>query len=88
MMAESDALRFLISGPGLIGKQHARLVSARTDCKLSAIVAPPTEENRSFASEMNANFYSDLDDALHIERPDAAIVSSPNPFHFERKRCS
>jgi predicted dehydrogenase len=80
----SDVLRFLISGPGLIGKQHARLVSARADSELSAIVAPPTEENRSFASEMNAKFYPSLDDALHSEELDAAIISSPNLYHFEQ----
>ncbi len=77
-------LRFLLSGPGLIGTQHARLIQLRSDCELTAVVAPPTDENRDFARSFNAKFYSTVEEALEKERIDAAIVSSPNCFHFDQ----
>jgi predicted dehydrogenase len=80
----SDPLRFLLSGPGLMGKQHAQLINSRSDCRLSAIIAPPADENRTFALEIGAGFYLNIEDALEKERIDAAIISSPNPFHFHQ----
>ena len=83
-----DQFRFLLSGPGLIGKVHAQLIKARPDCTLSAIVAPPSEQNKAFAAHAGANFYLDIDTALGNEHIDAAIISSPNAFHFEQAtRC-
>lgn len=80
----ADRLRIVLSGPGLIGRQHARLIGARGDCALAAIVAPASDDNRQFAHETGARFYTDLADALDGERPDAAIISSPNAFHCEQ----
>lgn len=74
----------MISGPGLIGKQHARLVRARQDCVLAAIVAPPVDENRAFAAELGTKFYTDVDQALQAEVIDAAIISSPNVWHYRQ----
>lgn len=79
-------LRFMISGPGLIGKQHARLVSARLDCALVAIVAPSADENRAFAAELGAELYTDVDQALQVGKIDAAIISSPNIWHYSQAR--
>lgn len=77
-------LNFLLSGPGLIGRQHAKLIMARDDCSLKAIVAPEREPHATFARECGAEFFPSFDEALRCERFDAAIVSSPNPFHFEQ----
>ncbi len=77
-------LRFLISGPGLIGKQHARLIEQRDDCELVAIVAPDDAGNREFAAAHSARFYTSLTDALSAETIDACIISSPNAFHYEQ----
>ncbi len=74
--------RLMLSGPGLIGKTHARILSAHDACDLVAIVAPDTEENRSAAQEFDVAFYSDFDAALEAEHIDGVIISSPNPFHF------
>jgi predicted dehydrogenase len=77
--------RFLLSGPGLIGKRHAQLIHRRPDCTLAAIVAPPTDDNIRFASSIRANFYTEVEDALAKEdHIDAAIISSPNVFHFDQ----
>jgi predicted dehydrogenase len=47
-------------------------------------VAPPTDENKDFALAFKARFYSDVEETLEKERIDAAIISSPNCFHFEQ----
>src|SRR5208282_4173678 len=78
----ADKLNFLLSGPGLIGKQHARLIKSRSDCRLSAVVAPPSIQNQDFTSAAGANFYTNIDDAFENERIHAAIISSPNSLHF------
>ena len=77
----NDVLRFLLSGPGLIGKQHARLIKSRSDCRLSAVVAPPTAENEGFASAFEANFYVDIEDALAKEQR-CSDNKLPEPFSF------
>lgn len=77
-------LKLLLSGPGLIGKRHAALIEARTDCQLSAIVAPSSEENRSIAVDHAACFYTDFGEALEAEKPDGVVISSPNKFHFDQ----
>lgn len=77
-------LRFLLSGPGLIGIQHARLIQARPDCELAVVVAPGIEANQSFAAANSARFYADISDALSSEEVDAAIISSPNAFHYDQ----
>jgi predicted dehydrogenase len=80
----NDVIRFLLSGPGLIGKKHAQLINSRSDCRLAAIVAPPTDKNKSVAATFDASFYSNIDAAFERERIDAVIISSPNPFHFSQ----
>ncbi len=80
----SNAVKIVLSGPGLIGRQHARLIRARPDCELAALVGPPTEENVSFAAELATPLLADLGQALSITQADAAIVSSPNACHFEQ----
>ncbi len=78
----SNILSFLLSGPGLIGRKHAKLVMSRKDCRLSAIVAPEHEPNEEFALECGVKLYPSLDEALRREHFSAAIISSPNSFHF------
>jgi predicted dehydrogenase len=77
-------LRFLISGPGLIGKQHARLIEQRDDCELVAIVAPDHAQNQEFAATHSARFYTSLSQALADQKIDACIISSPNAFHYDQ----
>lgn len=75
-------LRFLLVGPGLIGRRHVRLIEERADCELAGIVAPETVENIQFATAISAPLYRDIAEAISSERVDAAIISSPNAFHY------
>ncbi len=77
----SMTTRILLSGPGLIGKQHVRLVNDRDDCELVAIVAPDSEDNVDYARSVSTPLYHDFKDALLATRPDGVIISSPNRFH-------
>ncbi|MEJ0075842.1 MAG: Gfo/Idh/MocA family oxidoreductase [Alphaproteobacteria bacterium] len=80
----SSRLRFLLSGPGLIGRQHAKLLIAHPDCSLSAIAAPPRDRNKTFALECGAAFFSTFDEALESGAFDAVIISPPNSFHYDQ----
>lgn len=75
---------FVVSGPGLIGKRHCSLIQSRLDCELRAIVAPDTAVNRLIAEQYGVPIYSDLMAAVSHTQIDAAIISSPNPCHFEQ----
>lgn len=76
--------KILLSGPGLIGRQHVRLVQERDDCELVGIVAPDTDENSIFAKSVLTPLFSDFVNALTSTSPDGVIISSPNHFHYEQ----
>lgn len=75
-------INFILSGPGLIGRQHAKLINQNSNTHLAVIVAPSDIENEKFCHDMGAKFYTDFEQALKNEQIDAAIISSPNKFHF------
>ncbi len=80
-----NRLGIVVVGPGLIGKQHARLIEARYDCDLVAIVAPDHEANHAVAQEYAVPLFHDLE-ACRTARVsiDGVIISSPNQFHAEQ----
>lgn len=83
------AIRFVVSGPGLIGKKHCALIREKEGCELASVVAPESPENRATAAEFGAAFHTSLEEALDSAngpqaRIDAAIISSPNAFHFDQ----
>lgn len=80
----TEKLRFLLSGPGLIGRKHAELVEEHRDCELAAIVAPERERNIEFAAKRSVPAFASVEAALASVEIDAAIISSPNIFHLEQ----
>lgn len=81
-------LRVLVSGPGLIGRVHARLIQARADCKVACIVSRSSEKSAAFAAELGVPFFTDIEEALDAVHVDAAIISSPNVHHYgQAKAC-
>jgi predicted dehydrogenase len=83
----SDKLSILLSGPGLIGRQHARLINNHPECRLGAIVAPFHTANVEFAQELGVPLHTEIEEPLALDRFDAAIISSPNAFHAEQARA-
>jgi predicted dehydrogenase len=77
-------IRVLLSGPGLIGRKHAALVDAHRDCELAAIVAPAHDRNIEFASTYSVPVFTMIEEAFSAEEIDAAIISSPNMFHYDQ----
>lgn len=80
----NERLHILLSGPGLIGSQHARLVQEHPECHLAAIVAPPSFDNMQLAKTLGAPLFTGVDKAFEAMHLDAAIISSPNSFHAEQ----
>jgi predicted dehydrogenase len=77
-------LNLLLSGPGLIGRQHARLVLDHPGCNLAAIVAPPSAENAEFAKSAGVELFETIEAAFAAHKIDGALISSPNAFHAEQ----
>lgn len=77
-------LRFLLSGPGLIGKKHAELLDQSARSALVAVVAPRHDANLAFASQRGIPLFTSCPEAHANIEFDAAIVASPNAFHAEQ----
>lgn len=77
-------LRFVLSGPGLIGRKHAELIAASPQAKLVAVVAPDNPLNNEFCETNAVPLFQDLDVAINVSGADAVILSSPNAFHHEQ----
>jgi predicted dehydrogenase len=79
-------LKFVVVGPGLIGKQHIRLINENAQCELYAIVAPDHDINHNIARAQHVPLFHSLDDCLNSSAVDGVIISSPNQFHAEQAR--
>ncbi len=80
-------LNVLLSGPGLIGREHARRIAENADCTLAGVVGAPGTPDEAFAEEAGARFHRDLTAALAAGGVDAAIVAAPSALHFEQARA-
>jgi len=76
--------RIAVVGPGLIGREHVKLIQASQRCELAAIVAPDKASHKNYAKENSASFYIDLKQCLTLEKVDGVIIASPNRHHFEQ----
>jgi predicted dehydrogenase len=77
-------LSLVVVGPGLIGKQHIRLIEENPHCELCAIVAPDHEVNHVIAREHNVPLFHSLEECLRNKEVDGVIIASPNEFHAEQ----
>lgn len=80
-------IRFVLSGPGLVGRKHADLIAAHPDAQLVAIVAPDVDEHRAFSALQGVPLFHDIQSALVACEVDAAILSSPNSAHYHQAMC-
>lgn len=81
-------MKIAVSGPGLIGRQHVRLIMQNRNCELAAIIAPNSQENQEFCQSLSVPFFSDYADAIENLDLDGVIISSPNKFHYEQALLS
>lgn len=78
------ALKIVVVGPGLIGKQHIKLINGHPEAELCAIVGPDIEVNHAIAKQQNKPLYYSLQTCIDSEDIDGVIISSPNQFHAEQ----
>lgn len=77
----AEVLKFLLSGPGLIGTVHAARIREREDCVITGIVAPGLPEHVAFAEAVGAPLSTTIEEALARGSYSGAILSSPNIYH-------
>jgi predicted dehydrogenase len=77
---EMKKLRLAVSGAGVIGRRHAELIRAHSQCELMAI-AEPMPAAAAAAAAGGVAAYPSLDRLLAAVRPDGVIVASPNDLH-------
>lgn len=83
-----NKLKIAVVGPGLIGKQHIRLLNENPLTELSAIVAPDQALNKHIAFAEQVPLYYTINECLSQEDLDGIIIASPNKFHAEQaKTC-
>ncbi|MFO0989631.1 MAG: Gfo/Idh/MocA family oxidoreductase [Alphaproteobacteria bacterium] len=71
-----------VIGAGLIGRRHAELIAAEPRARLAAVV-DPAPGGRELAARLGAPWYARFADLLAAQRPDGAIVATPNRLHVE-----
>ena len=73
-------VRLSVIGAGLMGRKHADLINAHSTCSLVGI-CDVDSSRRSVAEEFNVPFYQDVEALLERERPEGAIIATPNGLH-------
>jgi len=76
-----NPIELVVIGAGLIGQKHIKFVNASKRCSLAGICdVDPSRE--ALAAEFNVPFYQNVDEMLDRERPDGAIIATPNRLHL------
>lgn len=75
-----EPVKLSVIGTGLIGRKHAELINAHGTCTLAGI-CDIESSRRSIAEEFNVPFYQDIEELLERERPEGAIIATPNGLH-------
>jgi predicted dehydrogenase len=76
-------LNIVAVGAGAIGRTHIDLIRRSTECTLAAIVDPAPRAG-DLAQQLRVPHFDDLDALLVGQRPDGAIIASPNHLHVEQ----
>lgn len=77
-----EPLRFAVIGAGLIGRQRAKSILARSDAILTAVV-DTADAARAFAVENGVPWFPSVESLLGDHHPAGAIVATPNQLHRE-----
>lgn len=72
--------RIAVVGAGLIGRRHAQAIADAAGVALAAIV-DPTPQSRSFAGDMGAPWFGDLEQMIAARGVDGVILATPNQLH-------
>jgi predicted dehydrogenase len=72
--------RLVLMGAGLIGREHAALISAHEGAELVGL-ADPMSAGRDYASSIGVTHFNDYIAMLDATKPDGAIIALPNHLH-------
>ena len=75
-------IRLALLGAGMIGREHAKLVTAHPGAELVGI-ADPAPAARGDAATSGLPYFADYEAMLDTTRPDGAIVALPNHLHLQ-----
>lgn len=73
-------VRIALAGAGLIGRRHAEAIRLAEGTELAA-VADPSPAGAEVAARHGVPHYAELAEMLAAERPDGAVLATPNQLH-------
>ncbi len=76
------AIKLVVAGAGLVGKQHVESISLCKGVELLAIV-DPSEQAKDYAGSIAVPWYHSLSAMFANESPDGVILATPTPLHVE-----
>lgn len=79
-------LRVAIIGAGNWGREHARVLSNRSDVEIVGIVSRSADRAQARAVAFHTTPYTDIGEMLREAKPDLVTMSLPNQAHFEPTR--
>ena len=75
-------MKIAVIGAGLAGRQHIQVIQNNKMCKLDFIV-DPSNESIEFCKNNGFSHFSNVTEALMTQKPDGAIIATPNSIHME-----
>ncbi len=75
-----EALKLVVIGAGLIGREHCALIMEHSNADLVG-VADVSRDGRRYAESIGAPHFDDYQQMLDKTKPDGAIVALPNVLH-------
>lgn len=79
-MAQISKRKIVVVGAGLIGQKHIKVV--KDHAQLDAII-DPNPNTREIAKTSGTNWFSSVAEYQKKNRPDGAIIATPNQLHLE-----
>jgi len=76
-------MKVAVIGVGAMGKNHARIYSELPEVELVAVSDIDLQIANTIASRFGAQVYTDYEDMLAAESPDAVSVAAPTALHEE-----
>ena len=79
--AGDRVLRFGLAGLGTMGRNHLRILSARTDCRLVAVADPVAETLDGAAAQTGAQPFAEPLAMIEEAELDAVVIAAPTTAH-------